>query len=121
MTVYGVNSETLDIAEFKDLGAQAECITIRVDFECRLAAGDYFLSLGIASRDNDTVVPHDRRYDSIHLQVTPTPSFFGLADLKLNLKIEKTVASEDDKNHGSLRQPTAKKTDSQASLNGAEI
>jgi lipopolysaccharide transport system ATP-binding protein len=54
-------------------------------FTCRLAAGDYFISLGIATRQGEEITPHDRRYDCIHLQVRPDSSFFGLADLGLNM------------------------------------
>ena len=87
VTVYGANSETLDQIAFKEIGSEGEALTLRVNFECRLASGDYFISLGLASRIGDEIVPHDRRYDSIHLQIKPNPSFFGLTDLDLKLEI----------------------------------
>lgn len=46
-----------------------------------LAAGDYFLTLGLASPQESGPEPHDRRFDSIHLVVEPTPHFNGVADL----------------------------------------
>jgi lipopolysaccharide transport system ATP-binding protein len=90
VTVYGVNSETIDLNEFKLRGAQGETVIVRASFECRLAPGDYFVSLGIATKQGEEVVPHDRRYDSIHIHVRPEDTFFGLIDLGLNLEVEET-------------------------------
>ena len=42
----------------------------------------------IATKNGEEVVPHDRRYDSIHLQVKPDCTFFGLVDLGLELNVE---------------------------------
>jgi lipopolysaccharide transport system ATP-binding protein len=61
-------------------------------FTCRLAQGDYFISLGIASKRGEEVIPHDRRYDSIHLQVRPHTTFFGLTDLNLTMNARETAA-----------------------------
>ena len=54
-------------------------------FVCRLAPGDYFISLGVATLQGEEVIPHDRRYDSIHLQVRSNSLFFGIADLDLEM------------------------------------
>lgn len=86
VTVYGVNSETLTVDDFKRLGQKDSVVQVEAIFRCRLAPGDYFVSLGIATRHGQDIIPHDRRYDSIHLQVRPDPTFFGLADLNLNLR-----------------------------------
>jgi lipopolysaccharide transport system ATP-binding protein len=88
VTVYGANSKTLGLCEFDELGAKGSLIKVRAQFDCRLAAGDYFVSLGVASQQSDGLVPHDRRYDSIHLQVRPNGEFFGLVDLQLGLRFE---------------------------------
>jgi lipopolysaccharide transport system ATP-binding protein len=88
VTVYGANSETLNVAEIQESGRDGQTLTLRIDFDCRLASGDYFLSLGIASKRGDSIVPHDRRYDSIHLQVEPNSSFFGLTDIALRVQVE---------------------------------
>jgi lipopolysaccharide transport system ATP-binding protein len=85
ITVYGTNSETLERDDFIELGQQASVIYVEADFVCHLAPGDYFISLGVATKQGEEVVPHDRRYDSIHLQVCPNNTFFGLADMELNL------------------------------------
>jgi len=39
-----------------------------------LACGDYLLSVGVASDCDGTIVPHDRRYDSIALRVVSLDS-----------------------------------------------
>jgi lipopolysaccharide transport system ATP-binding protein len=91
VTVYGVNSETLEVDEFKSLGQNSQAAYIKAAFRCRLASGDYFISLGIASRQGENVTPHDRRYDSIHMQVRPVTTFFGLVDLGLELTANEVV------------------------------
>lgn len=90
VTVYGVNSELLECDEFKILGQKSSVIQAEANFKCSLAPGDYFISLGISTRHGEEVTPHDRRYDSIHIQVRPNQGFFGLVDLSLNLSA-KTV------------------------------
>jgi lipopolysaccharide transport system ATP-binding protein len=93
VTVYGVNSETLALDEFKDYGRQGSVMSAVARFTCRLAQGDYFLSLGIATRQGEEIVPHDRRYDAIHLQVRSDGSFFGLIDLQFKLSTQQTDVS----------------------------
>lgn len=92
VTVYGVNSETLACDDFLKLGRSGSAIQAEIVFTCRLAPGDYFISLGIASKHGEEVIPHDRRYDSIHLQVRPNSTFFGLADLNLKMNAEEVAA-----------------------------
>jgi lipopolysaccharide transport system ATP-binding protein len=87
VTVYGVNSETLKAEDFETLGRSGTVVTPVVTFRCLLAPGDYFVSLGLASRQGEDIVPHDRRYDAIHLQVAPDASFFGLIDLQARLEL----------------------------------
>lgn len=85
VTVYGANSETLEIDDFRSLGKEGSVIEIEVVFCCLLAPGDYFISLGVATKQGEEILPHDRRYDAIHLQVRPTNRFFGLADMGLKM------------------------------------
>lgn len=85
VTLYGVNSETLSVDEFKQYGEQGTVIIATARFSCRLAEGDYFISVGVATRQGEEIIPHDRRYDSIHLKVRSDASFFGLINLHLNL------------------------------------
>jgi len=91
VTVYGVNSESLGCDEFQILGQKASVVHAEANFKCRLAPGDYFISLGVATRHREEVIPHDRRYDSIHIQVRPHRGFFGLVDLELNLSAKPVV------------------------------
>ena len=87
VTVCGANSEMLNVEQFKQVGQKEGVAVCRIDFSCRLAAGDYFISLGVATCAGEEIVPHDRRYDAIHLVVEPTPLFFGLADLDLEMSV----------------------------------
>lgn len=93
VTVYGVNSKTLDVAEFKHLGTQGQVIGVVLNFECRLAPGDYLVSIGVATMDGEQVIPHDRRYDSLHLQVSHETSFFGLIDLRGKMEVNNFIFS----------------------------
>ena len=89
VTVYGANSETLGCTEFGLAGDSGAVIQATTEFKCSLAAGDYFISLGLASKHGEEVIPHDRRYDAIHLQVRPNDQFFGLANLGLTMQAKK--------------------------------
>ena len=89
VTVYGVNSETLDSKDFQELGNANMVAIVDLNFNCHLAPGDYFISLGIASRHGAEIIPHDRRYDSIHLHIMPNETFFGIADLRMQLNSQK--------------------------------
>ncbi len=88
VTLYGTNSETLTIDDFQQYGRKGTVINAVAEFSCALAQGDYFLSLGVATRVGEEIVPHDRRYDAIHLQVRPNATFFGLTDLGLRLSAQ---------------------------------
>jgi lipopolysaccharide transport system ATP-binding protein len=92
VTVYGTNTETLGCKEFGEAGSLDSVIQVVAEFKGNLAAGDYFISLGLASKHGEEVIPHDRRYDSIHLQVRPNDQFFGLANLGLTLQAKKISA-----------------------------
>jgi lipopolysaccharide transport system ATP-binding protein len=83
LTVYGANSETLKFNDFRNQGAKNSCVLVNANFYCSLAAGDYFISVGVATRQGEVITPHDRRYDAIHFHVPENNSFFGLADLTL--------------------------------------
>ena len=88
VTVYGSNSEMLSVPMSAEIGRAGTTLEVTARFRCSLAAGDYFISLGIATKNGDDIVPHDRRYDAIHIQVLPDRRFFGLADLELSLSVE---------------------------------
>ena len=85
VVVYASNSEYKPLPELAAMGMPGEVVDATLVFDCRLADGDYFISVGVASRNEIEVVPHDRRFDSIHFQVTGA-DFFGMADLALDME-----------------------------------
>ncbi len=91
ITVYGVNSETVGCLDFRSYGQQNEVIEAEIIISCDLAPGDYFISLGLATKDGEEVTPRDRRYDSIHIQVRPTDKFFGLVNLNSSISARKVL------------------------------
>lgn len=91
VTVYGTNSWLLDCVVTHTLGEAGGSAQACLKFINRLATGDYFLSVGIASRDGENIVPHDRRYDSIHFAVSSTPQLLGLIDLALTMDIHQVL------------------------------
>ncbi len=88
ITVYGTNSDMLKTTEVRSGGKAGAILQIQAEFRCNLAAGDYFISVGVAARDGEEVVPLDRRYDAIHLQVISPNTFYGLVDLSLSLSAQ---------------------------------
>ena len=88
VTVYGTNSYLLDCAASQELYRPGSRLRARLTFVNRLAAGDYFISIGVASREGEAIIPHDRRYDSIHFVVAPTPLLLGLADLSATMDFD---------------------------------
>lgn len=88
VTVYGTNSFLLDCESMQTIGSEGAQATACLKFVNRLATGDYFISVGVASRSGEDVLPHDRRYDSIHFVVSPTPQVIGLIDLGASMEIK---------------------------------
>jgi lipopolysaccharide transport system ATP-binding protein len=91
VTVYGINSDTIEVAAFRNQGKKGKSVVVACVFDCRLAPGDYFISLGVASRQGEDIIPHDRRYDSIHIHVRPDTRFFGLVDLDGSMEVKEIV------------------------------
>lgn len=87
VAVYGTNTDKQHVGEFTASGKAGQVIVVESRFTCHLAPGNYFISVGVASVQKDEVVPHDRRYDSIHFQVSPDASFYGLSNLNLGLNV----------------------------------
>lgn len=85
VTVYATNSEMLDSNEIPLLGESGTSVRIDINFTCAMGAGDYFISLGVASRDGSEVIPHDRRYDAIHMHVLGS-TFVGFSNLELQMR-----------------------------------
>ncbi|WP_170968937.1 Wzt carbohydrate-binding domain-containing protein, partial [Pseudomonas viridiflava] len=93
VTVYGTNSYMQDCEVVSSLGSPGTDAKACLRFRNALATGDYFISVGIASRQGEEVIPHDRRYDSIHFIVEPTPKLLGLIDLGASMEIESVHAN----------------------------
>jgi lipopolysaccharide transport system ATP-binding protein len=91
VTVYGVNTESLDCLDFRLQGRKDDVVEVEIFLSCDLAPGDYFISLGVSTKEGEEVIPRDRRYDSIHLQVRPTDKFFGLVNLDSSIKAKKVT------------------------------
>ena len=87
VTICGINSEMGEVTNIQLLWKKESVMYAKSHFKCGLAPGDYFISIGVATRENEETIPHDRRYDSIHFVVRPHNQFHGLADLGLNLSI----------------------------------
>lgn len=85
LTVYGKNTLLQPDEANLEAGGAGSLSVVKARFEASLAPGDYFISLGIASRNESSVVPHDRRYDSVHFHVESTEEFHGIADLKIEI------------------------------------
>lgn len=85
ITLYGSNTELLSSLGMREVGNDGTTVLIAARFIANLGPGDYFLSLGIATRHGDAITPHDRRYDSIHFTVEPPEPFFGLVQLDLSI------------------------------------
>lgn len=87
VTVFNTNSALLDSDGINSSGVEGSVITVDMSFVIRLSAGDYFTSIGLASRHGEDVIPHDRRYDVIHFIVAPSAHFSGLVDLEAKMII----------------------------------
>jgi lipopolysaccharide transport system ATP-binding protein len=87
VTVSGTNSEIVGLQDLQVLFKSGSVVYAKSDFRCGLGPGDYFISLGVVTRENDELIPHDRRYDSIHFVVQSHNRFYGLADLEFNMAI----------------------------------
>lgn len=88
VTIYNTNSEFQNIDMSRQFNA-GDIIHASLSMPVNLASGDYFISVGIASCDEGgSVVPHDRRYDSIHLSVLNRVQFIGLVNLDTHISLQ---------------------------------
>ena len=85
--VYGSNSRDFSAGPLLKPANEGGVATVTFRFTALLAAGEYFISLGVAAENAGTVVPLDRRYDSVILKVNATERFFGLANLRMDVEI----------------------------------
>ncbi|MCF5956277.1 Wzt carbohydrate-binding domain-containing protein, partial [Xanthomonas perforans] len=85
VTVYATNTEMQSVKDMVEIGSAGTSVRIDIDFQCFLGSGDYFISVGVASRVGDDVIPHDRRYDAIHFQVI-SEGFVGFSDVRAAIR-----------------------------------
>lgn len=91
IAVYGTNTEISEVEAFKSKGRAGQTVIVKVNFVCRFAPGDYFISLGVATSQGEEIIPHDRRYDSVHFQVRPITTFSGLVNTDLSISVEEVT------------------------------
>lgn len=87
VTIFGTNTEMLRSRDMPNLPTAGDVHFASIEFTADLANGDYFISVGLASRDGAEVVPHDRRYDAIHFQVQTDGTFFGLTNMHASVRV----------------------------------
>ena len=84
--VYGTNSRMIGDLPRQQVAGSLLCIDFSINMV--VLGGDYFLSLGVAQDHQDKdAIPLDRRYDFIHLHVSPTEEAFGVADLQADIAL----------------------------------
>jgi len=84
ITIYGSNTEICGDPIPYDEVESGSIVHLSYAFDCNLAPGEYFLSMGIAVME-DEAVPLDRRFDSLLLLVHGPANFFGLGDMKISI------------------------------------
>ncbi len=83
-TVYGTNNRLKK--QLLGVSSKDEVTEIEFAFTANLAAGDYFISLGVAADDDEKDhIPLDRRYDLIHFSVLDDLQAFGIAELNASI------------------------------------
>lgn len=87
--VFSINNDKLnETRSSSNYFSRGNLQIIEFDFINYLVTGDYFISLGVASRINNLIQPHDRRYDSIHLNVISDNNISGVTNLECKLKVK---------------------------------
>lgn len=88
ITIYNTNSKIQE-SPIISRGEAGKTYTLKMQFPAKLFQGDYFISVGLASYDiAGQIMPHDRRYDSIHIAIEPTTEFFGLVNLEASINCD---------------------------------
>jgi len=86
--IYGTNSHLL-LEGKKKLSAKKDSIHFyKFILPMNLNAGHYLISIGISTGPQNKLIPLERRYDSILINVNRTIGFSGLLDLEANFEEE---------------------------------
>lgn len=72
---------------------------VKYVFRCNYSSGDYFISIGVNSKRGPELVPHDRRWDSIHFKVESAHNFGGHVDSKIDINIDQSEIPNHAKPH----------------------
>jgi len=92
VTVYGNNTWYQGtVIEPKGRGDR---VVVEFRQNINLAAGDYFISAGVAELAAEDAVPVDRRYDLAYLNVMPVDKSFGIANLFSKISVNDVNVSE---------------------------
>ena len=84
-TVYGTNNRLKK--QVYSVSESGDVVEMKFEFVANLAAGDYFISLGVAVDDNEKDhIPLDRRYDLVHFKVADDQQSFGVAELGASIE-----------------------------------
>jgi lipopolysaccharide transport system ATP-binding protein len=87
--LFGMNSVEID--EVASPRRALELVYIQFVVTPNLAAGDYFISVGVVDGSDQNMTPLDRRYDSIHLRVTGVASQFGMVSMTPSVRVLSSV------------------------------
>lgn len=92
VTVYGCNTwhEGVRVGP-KDRGDR---VVVEFGQDMNLAAGDYFVSAGVAELDGEKAAPLDRRNDLAYIKVLPVDRSFGIANLFSGIRVGPAGARE---------------------------
>lgn len=85
VTVFGNSTANLDLGYPGEVQAGTRML-IAFSVRLHLCAGTYLLSLGVSSKIDGEVVPLDRRYDAVRLDVLDDSGAVGLAELGLQCR-----------------------------------
>jgi len=86
--IYGTNSY-IYLKGKKQLSATKGSIkTYSFTLPMHLNAGHYLISIGVSTGTQDNLIPLERRYDSILINVNRSIGFSGLVDLQAKFKME---------------------------------
>lgn len=84
--VFNTNSRAL-AASMTSARRRGEVVRAAFELQPHLPAGEYLLSLGVASEEAGSVVPHDRRYDCLKVAVVDPVLPSGEPDLQPRFKL----------------------------------
>ncbi len=96
--IYGLTIKRVDGVEvygnnslYEEISVQSPepgtTLVFKISVKLSLTQNNYFMSLGIANQEEDLeIVPLDRRYDLVHLQVHQRNRCFGIVDFDANFR-----------------------------------